>query len=70
MVYSYHFGVQTIAPALGCILTISRSLVPLRDVLNVRKDRRLGVRSAVYRLCKICKLALQLTAMFKRDSRT
>ncbi|KAL3160211.1 hypothetical protein ABBQ32_010970 [Trebouxia sp. C0010 RCD-2024] len=42
MVYSYHFGVQTIAPALGCILTISRSLVPLRDVLNVRKDRRLG----------------------------
>ncbi|KAL3158518.1 hypothetical protein ABBQ38_010746 [Trebouxia sp. C0009 RCD-2024] len=42
MVYSYQFGVQTIAPALGCVLTIGRSLVPIRDVLNVRKDRRLG----------------------------
>lgn len=47
MVYSYQFGVQSIAPAIGCVLTISRSLIPLRDVLHVRKDRRLGVQFAV-----------------------
>lgn len=56
MVSSYHFGVETIAPALGCVLTIGRSLIPLRDVISVRKERRLGVRSPDFR-CLACTLA-------------
>ena len=65
MVYSYQFGVQTIAPALGCVLTIGRSLVPLRDVLNVRKDRRLGVRRSSQ--CTHCKLTRPI-CLFKGEN--
>lgn len=49
MVYSYMFSVATIAPALGCVLTVGRSLIPLKEVLTVRKERRLGVLIVVSR---------------------
>ena len=57
MVYSYQFGVQSIAPALGCVLTIGRTLIPLREVLSVRKDRRLGVRPPNHGFAQACKQA-------------
>lgn len=43
----YHFTVASIAPLIGTILTIVRSVIPLRDVLTVRKEHQLGVSERV-----------------------
>ena len=42
---TYHFTAASIAPIIGCLLTIVRSTIPLREVFTIRKDHRIGVRA-------------------------
>ncbi|KAL3155333.1 hypothetical protein ABBQ38_010894 [Trebouxia sp. C0009 RCD-2024] len=39
---TYHFTAASIAPIIGCLLTIVRSTIPLREVVSIRKEHRIG----------------------------
>ena len=45
---TYHFSAASIAPIIGCLLTIVRSTIPLREVVSIKKEHRIGVGEVAF----------------------
>jgi len=41
---TYSLTPAIVAPIIGVVLSVTRSLVPIREVVSIRANRRLGVR--------------------------
>ena len=42
---TYEATPAMVAPIVGVVLSVARSLVPIREVVSIRQSRRLGVRA-------------------------
>ena len=40
---TYHVTPAIVAPIIGVVLSVARSLAPVREVAHIRSNRRLGV---------------------------